>query len=360
MPEGSFSAFQLCYTAALMAHSAIVGFGVYIPKYRIKTADIAKHWEQDPAALRSSLGVEEKSVPGKDEDSFTLAFEAATVALETSGIPSSQISAIFVGSESHPYAVKPTSGMLVSALKLDPFSHAADLEFACKAGTAGMQIVDSFIRSGQVSYGLAIGTDTAQGKPGDALEYTAGAGAAAMLLGPANDKKAICRIEKTLSFTTDTPDFWRAANETYPRHAGRFTGEPGYFHHMRETVRAIVEVAKIKMEEIDHVVFHMPNAKFPLKIAKECGITKEQLKTGFVVPEIGNTYSACSMIGLARVLEEAKKDQKILLVSYGSGAGCDAFLLTMLKNGKALPPDDREHQYLSYSEYLEHSGALTA
>src|SRR3989338_3080862 len=108
-----------------MADSAIIGFGMYVPKYRIKISDIARHWQQDPVALVSSLGVEEKSVPGQDEDSFTLAFEAAEQALETSGISSSEISAIFVGSESHPYAVKPTSGMLVSALKLDPFSHAA-------------------------------------------------------------------------------------------------------------------------------------------------------------------------------------------------------------------------------------------
>ncbi|OGG80500.1 hypothetical protein A3A39_00260 [Candidatus Kaiserbacteria bacterium RIFCSPLOWO2_01_FULL_54_13] len=343
-----------------MTRSAIVGFGAYLPKYRIKIADIARHWKQDPAALLASLGVVEKSVPGLDEDSFTFAFEAGKQALENSGVPSAQISAIFVGSESHPYAVKPTSGMLVSALNIDPFSHASDLEFACKAGTAGLQMVDSFIRSGQIKFGFAIGTDTAQSKPGDALEYTAAAGAAALLLGPETHKKALCRIDRTLSFTTDTPDFWRAADEPYPRHAGRFTGEPGYFHHIRETVGAIVKASNVKLRDIAHVVLHMPNAKFPMRIAKECGITKEQMSAGFVVPAIGNTYSACSLIGLVSVLEKAKKDERILLVSYGSGAGCDAFLLTMLKNGSPLPKDERERSYLKYDEYLEHSGALAA
>jgi len=97
-----------------------------------------------------------------------------------------------------------------------------------------------------------------------------------------------------------------------------------------------------------------------MRIAKECGITKEQMSAGFVVPAIGNTYSACSLIGLVSVLEKAKKDERILLVSYGSGAGCDAFLLTMLKNGSPLPKDERERSYLKYDEYLEHSGALAA
>jgi len=343
-----------------MASSAIVGFGMYLPKYRIRTAEIAAHWGEDPAGLMANLGVEEKTVPGKDEDSFTLGFEAGKMAIENAGIKASQISAIFVGSESHPYAVKPTSGMLAAALELDPFCHAADLEFACKAGTAAMQIGDAFVRSGQVNFAMAMGTDTAQGKPGDALEYTAAAGAAAVILGSSTAKNALCKIDHTLSFTTDTPDFWRAADEKYPRHAGRFTGEPGYFHHMRETIKGMLEVGHIKMKEIDHVILHMPNAKFPLRIAKECGISKEQLDHGFIVPTVGNTYSACSLLGLTHVLQKAKKGERILLVSYGSGAGCDAFLCTMQKNGAGLPVDTRAISYLPYSTYLEHSGALTA
>jgi len=342
-----------------MEHSAILGFGVYLPKYRIKTSDIARHWQQDAQALMAGVGVEEKSVAGADEDSFTMAFEAAQLALQISRVTPARVSAVFVGSESHPYAVKPTSGMLVSALKLNPLSHAADLEFACKAGTAGIQIVDSFVRSGQINFGLAIGADTAQGKPGDALEYTAAAGAAAFLLGSDTHKNALCRIEKTLSFTTDTPDFWRVKGESYPRHAGRFTGEPGYFEHVRETIRAAVEMWKIELSDMNHVVFHMPNAKFPLRIAKEFGITKEQMKAGFVVPTIGNTYSACSLIGLVSVLEKVKKGERTLLISYGSGSGCDAILMTALKDGKSLPADTREHSYLDYSQYLEHSGALS-
>jgi 3-oxoacyl-[acyl-carrier-protein] synthase III len=224
-----------------MSHSAIIGFGRYIPRFRLKAERIAEQWEQDAKTIVSALGVTEKSVPGKDEDSFTMAFEAGKQAIETAEIQSSEISAIFVGSESHPYAVKPTSSMIASALELHPFSHCADLEFACKAGTAGMQIVDSMVRSGQIEYGMAIGTDTAQSRPGDALEYTAAAGAAAIILGPADAKNALCRIDATLSFTTDTPDFWRASDETYPRHAGRFTGEPGYFRHVKEAVRGILE-----------------------------------------------------------------------------------------------------------------------
>lgn len=326
-----------------------------MPAFRLKTAQIAEHWRQESGAIAATLGIEEKTVPGRDEDTFTMAFEAARQAIDTAGIRSSQVSAVFVGSESHPYAVKPTSAMLVTALELDPFSHAADLEFACKAGTAAIQIVDAFVRSKQVSFGLAIGSDTAQAKPGDALEYSAAAGAAAIILGPDTTKDALCRIEQTLSFTTDTPDFWRAADEKYPRHAGRFTGEPGYFRHVRAAIEGMLQTARMKAADFDHVVLHMPNAKFPNVIAKEFGFSKEQMKHGFIVPWIGNTYSACSLLGLTEVLQYAKKNDSILMVSYGSGSGADAFIMTMLRNGVLLPPDEREPQYLSYAEYLEHA-----
>ena len=341
-----------------MPASAIIGFGQYLPRYRLKTAVIAEQWRQDGKAMVSALGIEEKTVPGKDEDSFTLACEAARQAIEIADIRSSEISAVFVGSESHPYAVKPTSSMLAAALELDPFCHCADLEFACKAGTAGMQIVDSMVRAGQINYGLAVGTDTAQGRPGDALEYTAAAGAAAFVIGPATSKHALCRIEHTLSFTTDTPAFWRAADEKYPRHAGRFTGEPGYFRHVQEATAGILQMTKMELKDIDHVILHMPNAKFPTQVAKKLGFTKEQMQSGFIVPHIGNTYSACSPLGLSEVLQHAKKGEKIMLVSYGSGSGSDAFIFTMLKDGIALPADEREIEYLSYGQYLEHSHAI--
>ncbi len=103
----------------------------------------------------------------------------------------------------------------------------------------------------------------------------------------------------------------------------------------------------------------MPNAKFPTQMAKKLKISQEQMALGFIVPHIGNTYSACSPLGLTFVLEKAKKNEQILLVSYGSGSGADAFLLTMLQDGSPLPPDTRELERLNYSQYLSHSHALS-
>ena len=79
------------------------------------------------------------------------------------------------------------------------------------------------VDSDMIEYGLAIGADTSQGAPGDALEYTASAGGAAYIIGKDN---TLADIEETYSFTTDTPDFYRREGQDYPSQGGRFTGEP--------------------------------------------------------------------------------------------------------------------------------------
>ncbi len=342
-------------------HASILSFGRYIPSGRIEATTIAAHWKRGTEQA-DALGIQEKSVPSADEDTFTIAWEACSQALESestdprSSMDPQSIGAVFIGSESHPYAVKPTAAMLVTALQLNPFCMAADLEFACKAGTAAMQIVKAMAESKQIKAGLAIGADTAQSKPGDALEYSAAAGGAAFVIGmPTKKNPGICSIDRTLSYTTDTPDFWRGTDDKYPSHAGRFTGEPGYFHHIETATKKILEESGMNIGDFAHIVLHMPNAKFPLQVAKKLGMTESQLTLGFIVPTIGNTYSACSPLGLTFVLEKAKKDEKILLVSYGSGSGSDAFIFTMQRDGKELPkkPGDTTTKKLSYGEYLQ-------
>lgn len=334
----------------------IVSFGAYIPLRRIKVADIASQWGKNELGIVKGLGIIEKSVPAADEDAITLAVEAASTVLLK--LPVSEIGAIYTGSESHPYAVKSSSAIIGEALGIPNNYTAADLEFACKAGTAAIQMSAGLISSGTIKYALAIGADTAQSRPGDALEYSAAASAAAFLLG-GDKKEIIAELIYSCSFTSDTPDFWRREYEHYPVHAGRFTGEPAYFKHIIGAVKLILEESKMKIEEFDHVVLHMPNAVFPKKVAQSLGVDQKQMEHGFIVTEIGNTYSACSITGLVDVLDNAEAGDKILLCSYGSGSGSDAFVFKVTENIKKLKKIEtveeqiKRKRYVSYGEYLK-------
>ncbi len=339
--------------------AGIVGFGAYIPKYRITAESIAQVQNADANAIKAGLGLTEKSVPGKDEDTVTISTMAARNALARAGINKREIGAVYIGSESHPYAVKPSSSIVAEALNIGNNYMAVDTEFACKAGSATIQINAGLVDSKMIKYGLSIGADTSQAEPGNALEYSAAAGGAAFIIG--NNSESVATIDYTLSYTSDTPDFWRRALQPYPAHAGRFTGDPAYFKHVSGATKLILEKSNMKIDEFSYVVFHMPNGKFPERVGKQFGVTKEQLAPGLVVKKIGNTYSGSSLLGLAAVLDIAKANQKILCVSYGSGSGSDAFILTTTKKieevqNKAKTVNDyiERKEYISYAKYLKH------
>lgn len=340
----------------------IVGYGAYVPSYRIKVEEIAKVWGDDPVALSRGLVVNEKSVPSADEDTATIAVTAARYALARAQIDPQKIGAIYVGSESHPYAVKPSATIVAEAINATPDLTAADLEFACKAGTAGIQMTMGLVDSDMIEYGLAIGADTSQGAPGDALEYTASAGGAAYIIGKDN---TLADIEETYSFTTDTPDFYRREGQDYPSHGGRFTGEPAYFKHVLSAAKGLFEKTDSKPEDYDYACFHQPNGKFYLRAGKKLGFTSEQIKQGFLTPNIGNTYSGAVPLALSNILDVAEPGDKIFVVSYGSGAGSDGFTLTVneeIKEKRDLAPKTQDiidrKQYVDYAVYAKFKGKI--
>jgi len=338
--------------------AGIVGYGAYAPRYRIKVEEIAKVWGADAPSYKRGLKLEEKSVPAPDQDVISMSVEAARNALKRARIDPKKIGAIYIGSESHPYAVKPSGTVVAEAIDATPDIHCADFEFACKAGSEAMFVALGLVEANKMEYGLAIGADTSQGAPGDALEYSAAAGAAAFIFGR---KDTVAEVEYTYSYMTDTPDFWRREYMYYPRHAGRFTGEPSYFKHVKGAATGIMKMSGTKPSDFDFAVFHQPNGKFPTQVAKELGFKMEQIQTGLLCPRLGNTYSGSSPIGLTAILDVAKPGQRIIMISYGSGAGSDAFIYRVtdrITSVQGLAPStsdylDNNKAYLEYGEYAK-------
>jgi hydroxymethylglutaryl-CoA synthase len=341
------------------ADVGIVGYGAYIPRYRLPASEVSRVWRGG----EGGTPITEKAVPGLDEDVATMSIEAARNALARARISPSQIRAVWVGSESHPYAVKPTSTIVGEAIGAAPHILAGDWEFACKAGSEAMQAAIGLVGSGMAAYALSIGMDTAQGRPGDALEYTAAAGGAAYLIGPAGESLAV--FEGTYSYVTDTPDFWRRAHETYPSHGDRFTGEPAYFHHVTSAVQALMEELGAEPGDFTHAVFHQPNVKFPTRAARMLGFSKAQIETGLLVGVVGNVYAGSSLLGLTAVLDVARPGDRVLMVSYGSGAGSDAMALRIAdpiveRQGRAPATQAyiARREVIDYATYARYRGKL--
>ena len=316
----------------------IFGYGAYVPMYRIRTEEIGRVWHGGGAGPNRM-----KAVASLDEDILTMSYEAAVQALDMAGYP--KIQAILVGSESSPYAVKPAGSILSDILGYNTIL-GVDLEFACKAGTEAIQLISGMVSAGTIDYGLAIGADTAQGRPADELEFTAGSGAGAVVLGRPNGKE-IARIMNSVSYVTDTPDFWRRPGDKYPVHLGRFTGEPAYFAHITSSVKMLLSETGMKPSDFKYAIFHQPNPRFPVEVGRRLGFTDEQLRPGLLNDEIGNTYAANTLIALAKVLDIAETGDKIMLASFGSGAGSDAFVIEV--NSRK----DDDDSYVPLSERLK-------
>lgn len=311
----------------------IVGYGVYISRFRIKE------------------GAMERSVPFIDEDAITAAVEAGKLALIHSGVDHRLVGKIYVGSESNPYAVNPIASKVAQVLKLGEEEKAegvqgvdaVDTEFACKAATSmfkdAMALV--YYPRDPMDYVMVIGADNAQaaprGEPGGELDFFVGFGGAAFIFGM---KDVIAEVEGWYSCTSDTPDFWRRDLEPYPRHGGRFTGEPAYFKHIIKAGKKLMEKMNLKPGDIDYFVCHQPNPTFPARAAAALGFKPEQYLPGLQVSKFGNTYSGSSPIGLAAILDQAEPHKRIMIVSYGSGAGSDAYIFVTTSQIK----DKRERQ----------------
>jgi hydroxymethylglutaryl-CoA synthase len=306
----------------------------------------------------------ERSVSFIDEDAITAAVEAGKLALIHSGIDSSHVGKVYVGSESNPYAVKPIASKVAQVLKLGEEDEdmqgvdAIDTEFACKAATSMFKDASSLVNyaKSNVKYAMVIGADNSQAAPRDCpggeLDLFVGFGGCAYIFGK-ND--VIAEIEGWYSCTSDTPDFWRRDGEPYPMHGGRFTGDPAYFKHVRKAATKLMERLNLQMKDINYFIAHQPNFQFPVKIAKELGFKEEQYMPSLQVAKIGNTYSGSSPVGLAAILDIAKPNERILIVSYGSGAGSDAY--SLLTTNEILDKRKRQKmnvKYLTENPFVEY------
>jgi hydroxymethylglutaryl-CoA synthase len=309
----------------------IVSYGHYVPTLRVDMRIFAEQWglsEEHERMFRLN-GRNTVSVQAADEDAVTLAIDAAERALAAAPAGTPRPESLLLGSESHPYAVKPSAVIVAEALGLTPDLFAADLEFACKGGTAAALLSSALARAGYAATALAIGADCPQSAPGTLLEASVGAGAAAILFGSV---APIATIDAIASAASDVTDFWRRDTAQFPAVVGKFSVDVGYIEHTSRVVEHLLNVTGAKPADYKYVCFHQPYASLPLSIAKKFGFATAAVRPGLISGRIGNTYSCACLLSLCAVLDIAEPGDRILVVSFGSGAGSDGFALSVTEH----------------------------
>lgn len=315
--------------------TGIVGYGVFIPKERLTVDEIWDMWCTDwiPYSLRNNLKLGERAVNHWDEDAITMGIEASRGAIEMAGILPERLGAVYFGSCTNTYTTKSSGTFIIEALGTRHEILCADVQFGGKSGTAAMQICAGLIKADMVDYAMAIGSDSLSRHiaPNDFQEFAASAGAFTAVLGK---EGVIAEIEGTFSYTTETPEYFRLDGDRYIRIAGEKhdVDKVGYRRHILASGKGIMEKYDINANDFSHIVLHQPDGSRPFQIGKELGFSEEKIALGVLVSKIGDCGSASALLGLANVLDHANPGERILLISYGYGAGSDAFILRVTDN----------------------------
>lgn len=330
--------------------AGIIGYGVYIPRYRIEQKETQIPW--------SNWAGGEKAVCGADEDVVTMAVEATENAIKHAGIDPTQIDAIYLGTASSPYI----EGHLLSPIfaeiwALPPEVRVQDYSGSLNAlATALLGCLDA-IQAKSIKCGLVIGTENRLTAPGTESDASLGAGAVSMVIGT---EDTIADFEAVHTYSTLFIDRWEAAEDGWVSNYFdyRFDREYGYKKHITEASKGLIQKVGHKGQDFTHVVFQQPDDRSPNLPTKELGIKAEQLAPP-IASTLGDLGSCSAFISLAGVLDKAESGEKILLATYGSGSS-NAMSITVNKaidkNRKRIFPLEKyaaKKEYITYVTYLK-------
>ncbi|MCX6053654.1 MAG: hydroxymethylglutaryl-CoA synthase [Chloroflexi bacterium] len=309
--------------------TGIVSYGVALPKYRIESGEIWKVWKNLATSFFDMLSIGERGVLGPEEDTLTLAVEAAKRALERSQVPAEKIGALLLGSGTSPYATKAAATVMVDALGLPKTAITTDIQCADKSGSTALWLAVGLIESGLIEYALVVGADTINRhtQPGMVLEYVASAGAVAFVLGKEN---LIATLEGMATHSHDQNDYFRTEGERFIQSGAGFYGwvaNWGLLDHVVPAGKALFE--KLNLTPSDFSKFAVPQKTGirPLMTMGKLELDMMQVLPYVLTAQIGDCGAAGVLLSLAHILDFAEAGERIGVIDYGAGAGCDAWSL---------------------------------
>ncbi len=333
----------------------ISGYGVAIPRLRIKREDYAKAWGSFSAA-----GVDEKSVAGFDEDNLTLGAKVAQRALDAVPLKAEKISRFAFASTTPPYTEKVLSGTILAGLGAPGETYSTDHTSSTRAGTEALLAGFEHLGANPGGYALVAAADAPQASMWDPIEHAMGSGAAAFVL---SGFAQIAELEGSASFVSEYfGERFRPREEQVTRdlNVKKFS-EGSFVTNTTRAASALMKRLGRKPEDYAHVVIQQPDARAPGSVAAKLGFQDPQLAAGLISAKLGDLGAASAPMGLAAALEASKPGDRILVVSYGSGAGSDALSFTVVSDRRpafTVSAESARKEYIDYVQYLKLRGAI--
>jgi len=292
----------------------ITSYGAYIPLYRLNRAEIGRAWDI-PAAPG------ERAVANYDEDSLTMAVEAARDCVR--GIDIESIDGLFFASTTSPYKDKQTAATIAMVLGMNRESVTMDFGGSLRCGTNALRAAVDAVSSGSANNILVVASEMRLGYPAGASEISFGDGAAAALIG---SRTVIAEVEGSHSIYEELQDFWRSDKDLFVRSAeDRFIVDVGYSKVVPAAVTGALKKFNLTSKDFSTCVLYVPSQRQVAPLVKKLGFDPKTQSKNTLFSSVGDAGSAMLMMSLVQTLEEAVAGNRIMLVAYGNG--CDVFSL---------------------------------
>jgi 3-hydroxy-3-methylglutaryl CoA synthase len=321
--------------------SGIVRYGSYVPYFRLTRAAIG-------------AGKGERAVASFDEDSVSMAVEAARDALR--GGP--RVDTLVFATTSPPYAEKLNAATVQAALDLPDHVASLELGASSRMGLSGLLLGLDLATAGRAA--LVCASDVVVGAPGGSRESQSGDGAVAFLTG--SDSDAVARLLGRASATIEILDVWRLPEDRFASQwEERFSADtmgPAII----DTAKRALQAAGVEPAALTTVILDGTNPRSMAGLPRALGLKPEQL-ADTLAASVGRTGVAHAGLLLARALDSAKPGDRILVVSEADGA--DVLVFEVTDKIKNMPPVRKVDRWIAskrndvaYNAYLRWRGIL--
>ena len=348
--------------------TGILAYGVKLPKHRIESGEIWDVWKNLAPSFFDMLSIGERAVLGPEEDTITLAAAAGEIALQRAGLEPDQVDAVFLGTGTSPYATKAAANILQDSLGIPPQAISTDIQCADKSGSTALWLAAGMIESGQIDHALVVAVDTLNRhtQPGMVVEYVHSAAAVAFVLGKG---EIIAALEEYATYSTDQNDYFRLEGERFLQSGAGFYGwvaNWGLLEHVVPAGEALFEKSGLTPEDFSKFAVPQKTGIQPLMTMGKLNLDMMQVLPFVLTAQIGDCGAAGTLLSLAHILDWADAGERIGVLDYGSGAGCDAWSLVTTETLEKKRPESGnvinlldDKILVDYSTMLKYEGKMT-
>lgn len=300
----------------------ITSFGAYIPLLRLSRKAIADAniWFDPNLAGR---GKGERSMANWDEDSVTMAVEAARDCISASSKPTD---ALFFATTSAPFLDRQHAGIVNTALQLGEDTAVLDVTSSQRAGTSALLQALAAAQGGMYKNILVVAADKRQAQAASPQQFSIGDGAAAVSVG---QDKVLLNYLGGASVTVDFVDHYKADNHEFDfTWEERWIRDEGYLKIVPAAIKSALSKCGLTADSIDHFIMPGTISKIQGMVAKKAGIAGEAV-ADTLQANCGETGTAHPLVMLLNTIEgEVSAGQKVMLVGFGQGADVLVFEVT--------------------------------